>query len=191
MQEATASVLVLRISDFRNSVYAVFRDQRGGAAAAAQRLHYFINDHHSHVAAGNMALLYLLPNDNTDAGALFHIWFSLPLSTLSDAALRAVLRALSGPGADAALWRRDVSLNEAQIIPLLRSIGCAWLTWMLYWDFIRAASGKVLEARFEKRLTARAACFEARVFHTTCFMTPAFPSTRPGLSLRTIFRQYR
>ena len=110
---------------------------------------------------------------------------------LSDAALRAVLGALSGPGADAALWRLEVSLHEAQMIPLLQSIGCAWLTWKLYWDFVRAASGKVLEARFEKRLTARAATFEARVFYTTCFMTPAFPSTRPGLNLRTIFRQDR
>jgi len=57
MQEATAIVLVRGIRDFRASLCTVFRDRKGGAVAAARRLHYVVHDHDSHVAARNMALL--------------------------------------------------------------------------------------------------------------------------------------
>jgi len=48
---------------------------------------------------------------------------------LDDEALRAALRAFTKPGADTALWRLGFSVHAAQVLPLLHSIWCAWLTW--------------------------------------------------------------
>jgi len=50
---------------------------------------------------------------------------------IADAAMRAAPRALTEPGADSALWRLGVSVHAAQVIPLLQSIWCSWLSWDL------------------------------------------------------------
>jgi len=69
MHEATANMLVLGIRHFRVSLCPVFHDPKGGAATAVRRLHYVVNDQRLHVAANNMALLYLLQHGDTNAGA--------------------------------------------------------------------------------------------------------------------------
>jgi len=131
MHEATANVLVLGIRDFRAALCAVFRDRKCVAAAAPRRLQYDVNDHQPHVPACTMALLYVPQHEDTNAGALMYIWFSLRQSMLADAALPAAPRALTELGADTALWRLGGSVHAAPVLPLLQSIWCAWLTWKL------------------------------------------------------------
>lgn len=156
--DADARVLLLGSGDLRAPLYSIYRDAAGATRAAPRRLEFLVNDTNPHVAARNVVLLHLALDGRVSADALFSVWFSLCMSPPAAEALRAALRELTGPAANAALCRLGVSFHAAGEREAVAAVWRAWASWTPSCAQLRAARRRVLEDRFPGSLQAAAGC---------------------------------